>query len=109
MGVDIETILVTLFTISGRDRLGGGVVSRGVPGAHFYHLTFWIHGLSLCPSGPAPVARLNPWLVIVWLSRQRRNPAATDTYQSQAQTQSEGRVAVCQSERSAQLNFISSW
>jgi hypothetical protein len=101
MGVDIETILVTLFTISGRDRLGRGVVSRGLPGTHFYHL---IQGLSLSPSGTTKSVAS-----VVWLSRQRRNPAATDTYQSQAQTQSEGRVAVHQSERSARLNFISPW
>jgi hypothetical protein len=56
MGVDIENILETLFTFSGRDRLEGGWCHGAYPGA-LLPLDLWIHGLSLCPSGPAPVAQ----------------------------------------------------
>jgi hypothetical protein len=83
-------------------------VPRGLPGAHFYHLTFGFTVYhSFCPSGHgtdpgalillglfgSPFITLSAqWLCpsgttksvasVVWLSRSWRDPAATNTYQS---------------------------
>jgi hypothetical protein len=84
----------------------GALLLRGLCGSLFLR---GLCGSLFLPQWLSPSGTNKSVASVVWLSRQRRNPAATDTYQSQAQTQSEGRVAVCQSERSAQLNFISPW
>jgi hypothetical protein len=86
--------------------LCGSLFLRGLCGSLFLR---GLCGSLFLPQWLSPSGTNKSVASVVWLSRQRRNPAATDTYQSQAQTQSEGRVAVCQSERSAQLNFISPW
>jgi hypothetical protein len=78
----LEATNIGLTADAGKDENDCGQLSRGFPKAHSL---LWDHCLSLSPSGTTKSVASD-----VWLSRQWRNPVATNTYQSRLRPNRKG-------------------